>query len=691
MHTKRSDASSVARTMPLSMGHLNLTVLAALVLLAAACSPKLASLPQYVPAPAVRGATAGPAVTLHAASERTVRFLTHNGETIGDAPTQAISLPHLVLYRNGALTPPEERTLIVEISGLQVPPPGVTVSLELETQHWDPDSGTNVGALQTIPVWRASQWFGNTSTVTQTVGAAVFAHTFTATIRSGVETVATPTDYYRYHIRVTNADGSNAVTAPAFSAEYAFLVENQWRAPLSSVREESGGASPDGLSVYYCDMFPFQRSIDDHTSRLLRKDVPRYVQGELVPRMIDAYRTQSDGWGFSWHDAWTSWRGGEDAEWLSVALSDGRTWFHGPAPYRGDAQISIKVTGGENMNYDSLTDGLMSSFHHELFHNLQRSILVGYGGDGRVNGQDNAWSVFSEGTAVLASAVGQPFLQFDSGGSARDYVSNSNQFIVGAGDGGDLNTSYANLFPYRAALYWRFLFEKCGGDRDPAAGMQVIRRALAVLYSGDVVDIASSTALVENLPEIMDLALAGSSCPFQTHSESLIAFARAIYALRLDGGRCTEPGYPAGCGLYDPHHLYLSPSSDPITYAGTDLQYQGNIKSSFGMDFVDVVLDPAANGKTLKLAFQGAPGAAAVLNVEIWRIIDEEDGADPRVACGLASIPEKASTTSADGQLVYEIPVIDTSAYNRLALIITRLDAQESIDRLGTYTITLRL
>lgn len=44
---------------------------------------------------------------------------------------------------------------------------------------------------------------------------------------------------------------------------------------------------------------------------------------------------------------------------------------------------------------------------------------------------------------------------------------------------------------------------------------------------------------------------------------------------------------------------------------------------------------------------------------------------------------------NADGHLVYVIPVVNTTEYNRLGLIITRFDAKESSDPIGEYTIVL--
>ncbi len=112
--------------------------------------------------------------------------------------------------------------------------------------------------------------------------------------------------------------------------------------------------------------------------------------------------------------------------------------------------------------------------------------------------------------------------------------------------------------------------------------MNLIQVALEVLYSKVSVDAApqsddaSSTGLVGQLPIIMDAVLSGpeaASCPFRTYDDSLVHFARAIYGLRLDGGRCTAPGVPAGCGFYDPNDLYNAPLVSKLTYTGREAMF----------------------------------------------------------------------------------------------------------------------
>jgi hypothetical protein len=642
-----------------------------------------------------------PTIAVRAASGATIGFRTQNGQTMDDAPSVALDLPHLVLYRNGALTRPDERTLILMVSNLVPPPSGMTVTLTLQTYHGDPDLGE--ASENRITVWRALKWLGGSPELDGTGGTVVFEHEFGATVMSGTQRVATPTDYFR--IDLTIADEGLSASGPVYrySEDYAFLMESQWIAPLKQEQASPGSATPEDLTVYYCDMFVFQRDLNDPTSRLRRGEIPRYVQRELVPAMVEAFRVQTEDWGFAWKQAWTSYRAEDGRKRLSVALTDGETWFHGEAPLRGHSGISLRTKGETNANYDTLTAGLLSTFHHEMFHNLQKGMVQEFGGHGDVDGKEDTEGFFSEGTAVLAESVAQPDTQFAQTSDRRAYISRANGFLGRTNFHGELNSSYGKMTPYHAAIYWRFLYEQCGGmengTEDPAAGMRVVREALEVLYSEAIVDTRSSTDLVGTLPAVMDQVLSGREaalCPFETFRESIQQFARAIYGLRLEGGRCTAPGTPTGCGFYDPNSLYFNPPVSTITYRGErvtfaaeDQPYPRGIKSSYGIDFVDVVPDPGTQGQSLTIEFSGAPGGNTEFSVEIWKLMDSGTPDSPSKGMLQVVGPPQLTRKATDGRSFYTISGIDTGIYNRLGLIITRLDSEEDSDPIGTYTIVL--
>jgi hypothetical protein len=649
-------------------------VLLAVAFLASSAFSSVAEsgLPSTSPQSAVQ-----PTVTLQAASRTTAAFMTQNGATVGGVLSEASDLPHLVLYRSGALTPAEERTLIVEVTGLQVPTAGATVTLKIETQHRDPDFAEETGPR--LSVWQASQPLTRLGYAPKRALTALFVHEFRATVPSGAGSLATPTDYFRYEVTVTDADHPSTDPLYAFNQEYAFLMENQWVAQLPEVREASPGAAPDELIVTYCDMFPFRKDDADPSTWLPRDQVSAYVGAELVPRMAEAFRVQSDEWGFSWTDAWTSYRA-EDAERLSVALGEGQTWFHGPAPARGDARLSINVRSRDNADYDSLTDALMSTFHHELFHNLQRNLNLSLGGDGRVGGEGNRWKFYSEGTAVLASSVAQPGAHLGPSANSRAYMALANRYLVwGNGRFQDLIADYEQVDPYYAAFYWRFLYEQCGG-------MGIVRRALTALYAGEIVDIGSSSDLVGVTPEVLDRAFAGSSCPFQGYEESLSAFSRAIYALRIEGGRCVDAGTPSGCGFYDPHGVYAAPSVHTIRYTGATQEVEFETTGGVGTDLIDVILDPTAEGQSLVLEFH----TAAKLEVQLLFLIDNGEGMRLRETFVEEDVAELPAERTPDGYLRHTIPEIRTAASNRLGLIVTRFGGEEPLNSVGRYTILLR-
>ncbi|MGD9047226.1 MAG: hypothetical protein PVF77_04185, partial [Anaerolineae bacterium] len=449
-----------------------------------------------------------PTVTVQASSGATIGFTTQNGQTVNDLPPRALDLPHLVLYRNGTLTPPDQRTLILTVSNLLLPPSGLTVTLELQTYHGDPDLGS--GPEHRITVWRESKRLDSSVALDGMGGTIIFRHEFGPTVMSGAESVPTPTDYFRYELTIVEESLSATGPAHTFSQDHAFLMENQWTAPLEPAQTAPERAAPQDFVVYYCDMFVFQHDTADPASRLHRDEILPYVQRELFPALLEALRVQTQDWDFPWQPAWTSYRAEDGKQQLSLALSDGETWFHGQAPMRGHSGISLRTEGGPNHTYETLTQGLLSTFHHELFHNLQKGMVHQLSGHGDVDGQQDAGEFLIEGTAVLAESVAQRDTHFTQTSGPRTYLSHANGFIGRTNYHGELNSSYAKMTPYRAAIYWRFLYEQCGGmvngTEDPRAGMRIIRRSLEVLYSGTQVDIRGSSDLVRYLPTVIDQA-----------------------------------------------------------------------------------------------------------------------------------------------------------------------------------------
>ena len=147
-------------------------------------------------------------IDLRAASGATIQFKTHNGEAVERMSPQTRQLPHLVLYRNGVLTAPRERTLIVDVEGIVTPPAGVTVTLEVTTQHVDPDVGAD--SSETILVRHDSRRIVNDHSSAQPQVTQIFAYEFTETAASDDKTIPTPTDYFRVEITAVDSAGADA-------------------------------------------------------------------------------------------------------------------------------------------------------------------------------------------------------------------------------------------------------------------------------------------------------------------------------------------------------------------------------------------------------------------------------------------------------------------------------------------------
>lgn len=119
-----------------------------------------------------------------------------------------------------------------------------------------------------------------------------------------------------------------------------------------------------------------------------------------------------------------------------------------------------------------------------------------------------------------------------------------------------------------------------------------------------------------------------------------------------------------------------------MVYSSAEQDYPAGIPSSFGVDLIDVELE-TASGEPLAIEIYGAPGSAAVLDVQLWSLAGQ--------SLAMQAVPPgPVKRIGPDGAFVHIIPSIDTAGYDMLGLIITRIDARERQDPIGAYTIVLR-
>ena len=635
-------------------------------------------------------------VEISGASGRRIEFRTQNGQQVDGNPALHLDIPHLVLMRNAQLTSPGERSIKISVNGIQIPQSGAIVTLKILTQHLTHQISN--GIQEHILVWEETRFIPN---ITNNQGID-FERVFTDQTAGKFGQFKTPADYYQVDIHITSLDQNKENPIYHFHQNYAFLIENQWITSLPKVNNDPNDATPSRLIIYYYDTLADVDEMGNILTSLEEKSTTDFIISKLVPEIQAAFIKTIVEWKFPWYSEWRSYRHEEAPDFLSIALTNGSIWFHGPSEARGTAGISLRFDSKDNTNYENLTDSLIATFYHEMFHNFQRGINLHLGGNGDIDGLHNAWQFFSEGTAVMATSVGQPEVQFSPTPGFPVYYLEANGYLAGGGNlERDLERSYKDIDPYHAALYWRFLYEKCGGMvhgvENPAQGMQIIRNALYILYSKEVIDIQNSSDLVSYLPAIMDKAIQNTpSCPFQNYKDSLLGFSAAVYQLQLENGRCSQPGSPIGCGFYDPVQRYLHLPIPSYEYSGGRLILDsthcpdiGRIKNSFGMQFVEIDYMPDTSGNDLKIQLIQSPQSEAEIELQVF-ILQTKQGKDILLQTQSSLLPD-GSNRERDllSQPAVSLPHYELEDANKLGIVITRLDNKEYHIYSGEYSIAV--
>jgi hypothetical protein len=474
----------------------------------------------------------------------------------------------------------------------------------------------------------------------------------------------TPSDFY--YLRVTDTQGT------ALWQDFerpAFVALDTWRVVMP------GTERPYDVQITYATLFPFARGAGDMENRLAPDAVTDFVDQTFVPIIRETWQTQVEAWGFGtdMHPQW------DDDNVVDIIVTDPPYALFGETgtyalltdkdgqPY---AKRSIWWFSSNNafQAYDTLASAYRAVFAHEFFHLMQWNTLLHTGHPA------NLWISWIEAQGRFASTVQYPQLEL----SRQHLVINESAYTSGANRflSEHLNRSYGEIeanrsFKYDGALYWRFLYEQYGG-------MDIIRAAL------DEMTRHYTPGDVGAIQRAMDAALARVDGPFRNYEESLIAYARANYALRLQNGRCESPEATQCDGRhYDPEAIYHAPALEAeLDFRGEHATYGGDIPSSFGMDFVEVKLPRGVHGQPLSIMIKNESDVAR-FNVQVWQLGPGYAGPTALTTAPAIMLPQP------DGTHTYSIAQIDTLAYNRLGVIITRVDAAEDIEPQGRYKIVL--
>jgi hypothetical protein len=473
-----------------------------------------------------------------------------------------------------------------------------------------------------------------------------------------------PSDFY--YLRITDKQGTalwQDLERPAF------VALDTWRVPMP-------GADPSyTVQITYATLFPFARGAGDLKNRLAPDAVTDFVDQTFAPIIRETWQTQVEAWGFGtdMHPQW------DDDNVVDIIVTDPPYALFGETgtyalltdkdgqPY---AKRSIWWFSSNNafQAYDTLASAYRAVFAHEFFHLMQWNTLLHTGHP------TNLWISWIEGQGRFASTVQYPQLEL----SHQHLVINESAYASGANRflSEHLNRSYGEIeanrsFKYDGALYWRFLYEQYDG-------MDIIRAALEEMARNYIpLDVGA-------MQRAMDTAFARVDGPFRNHEESMIAYARANYALRLQNGRCTSP-YPSECGgrYYDPETIYHTPALESeLDFRGEQVTYGGDIRNSFGTDFIEVKLSRGVHGQPLRIVIKSESDVAR-FSVQVWQLGPGYAGPSALTAAPDVVPPQP------DGTHTYSIAQINTLAYNRLGIIITRVDASEVVEPFGQYRLTM--
>jgi hypothetical protein len=548
-------------------------------------------------------------------------------------------LPVLYLHHERTPSAARERTLRVEVSGLVG-----GVPIDLEVISWHADRATWEPHRQARRVLLPDR-------ACTTEEPCIVDWTLDA--------MASASDLYRLVLR--DAQGEILWANP--DPERPDLVAlDMWQVSVGDY----------ALRVIYGALFPFARGEKALYHRLAPDQVHSLVAGQIVPILLEAWKTQLGSWGFGpIHPDWDA-----DKVVELIVTPPPYALFGGTGTYTvaefGDGspyperRIWLLPNHNTFQAYDTLENGLKVILAHEFYHLVQRNVLLWTGCPAA------KWTnLFIEGQANMASSVQYPELEL----SRQHLVVGVSEYSAAVGHylGSGLEYSYADLGApgrtYDAALYWRFLYERYGS-------MRVLRTALEEMACRPVGEVAVT------LDQIMDAALARTDGPFATFEGSVVAFAEANYALRLADERCRARDASMCDGRYrDPEGMYPAPAlAAELPYAGSSVGYAGSVPASYGADLIEIPLDLKANAQPLSIVLQSA---SAQFSVRAWRLRGE--GSEMRA---LTPHPE-ALSGDCRGGCRYTIRRLNLQRYDRLVLIVVRLDPHERADPIGSYGLTI--
>jgi hypothetical protein len=133
--------------------------------------------------------------------------------------------------------------------------------------------------------------------------------------------------------------------------------------------------------------------------------------------------------------------------------------------------------------------------------------------------------------------------------------------------------------------------------------------------------------------------------------------------------------------------MYVAPLLRPMThYRGSTLTYDGSIPASYGTDLIEIPLHEETHGQPVTIAFRSK---GARFSVRAWKLYRDGTGIrnPARGQRGIRALTPHPQALSGDcsAECRYTIPRLNLAQYDRIALIVVRLDPDERVDPSGAY------
>ncbi len=561
-----------------------------------------------------------------------------------DPTREKFQLPVLYLRGERKITEPSIRTLEIHLTGITGPQ---EIFIEIKSLHVDISSGKAYTATNPVMLPDRSCDIDRPCMVRWTINP---------------ET--TPSDFYT--LRVRDKNGQILWQNP-YQDRPDFVMLDTWDINLDDYTAR----------ILYATLFPFARGQNEYENRLTPDAVSDFIEHQFVPIITETWRTQFYEWelGNPIHPAWDA---DKDYEIIITAapfalfddIGIASQFIDRNNQPTKECRLWWESSSNSFQAYDTLENAYKAVYSHEFFHLVQRNILL------FTEHPDHRWmNLFIEGQGKFAPSVHYPDMEIRRYNvrsmHQSEYLLAANRMLSQS-----LNNSYKELeadrtHRYDFALYWRFLYEQLGD-------MEFVKTALEVMTQHYQKDPVRAIALT------MNHTFQQSGGPFDNFEESLVAFARANYALRLHNGRCKDASLSKCGGLYyDPSRTYAEPPLEAeLDYDETPLTYKGVIPASYGMDFLEITLARRSFSQPVIISFEGKSDETR-FNVQLWQV----RRASPKQRA-ITPYPESLPVNP-DGGYRIVLPSQDDLEFDRLALIITRVDAQENVDTNGTYTVSI--